>query len=346
VALQDSSEERIVAYRYSEFPDPKYLRITDVTCNPMKAVRCFSESQLKHVTRDKQTQQELDTPLRRRKQLVNECTLYPAINGQYKVTVRADQLLEKVFIFPTTVAFNAARIQSTSSFFVADHAVGAQGTLLPMRSISDAAAGRITRQTFVPNHAALAPIAHAAIQDAIIAQLKQGKKRADPFVCNMNHFPEQWRYAVLSDMQHVPGHHETLERVFEDDAALSAFVGSCLLHTTGGWKKPNLFLKLQITSSEENDRKRKRDAQLVGSVRLHLPTRRMTLKCCVVEFNNSILMSGNIPGKPKERPEDGGNRWIFNLATHQYQSSLARRPTTLEILAANPQVAEKTLWPS
>jgi len=298
------------------------------------------------VARNDATLQELDTPLRNRKQLVNSSTLYPAINGQYKVTVRADQLLEKVYILPTSVAFNAARMQSTSSFFVADHAVGANGCLLPMRAISDAMAERITRQTFVPNHAALVPVVHAAIQDTIIAQLKKEKKSADPFVCNMNHFPDQWRYAVLHDMQHVPGHHETLEKVFSDAAELSSFVGSCLLHADGGWKKPNLFIKLQINSSEENDRKRKRDAQPMGSVRVHLPTARLTLKCSIVEFNNSILMRGNVPGKPNELPDDGGTRWVWNLATHDFQSSLARRPTTREILAANPQMAEKALWPS
>ena len=181
VVMQASSEERIIAYRYTEYPNPKYARIVDVTCNPMKAVRCFSEAQLKAVAKDAATLAEVEKLPSKRLQLVNEHALYPAINGTFPVKLQLHQLLEKVLIVPPVVGLEAALIQSTSSFFVADHAIGAGGRLLTMRAMAFDAAESVARQIFVPNHAALRPVVHAAIQDAIIAKVKAGKRACEGF---------------------------------------------------------------------------------------------------------------------------------------------------------------------
>jgi len=178
VAVQASSERRIVAYRYTPHPDAKYLRITDVTTMPMKAVRCFTAEQLKQIATDESTQEELAKKPEKRLQLVNEHALYPALNSCYKVSVRPEKLLEKIFIVPTMVAFAATRIQSPSSYFVGDHAVGPNGQLVPMRATPGEVAVGITKQLFVPNHAVLAPVAHAALQDAVINKVMREKQRA------------------------------------------------------------------------------------------------------------------------------------------------------------------------
>ena len=385
VALQASSEERVIAYRYTDGPAPKYLRIINVTSTPMKAVRCFTEEQLGSVATDETTLAELAKPSSTRARLLNTHTLYPAINGCYTLAVHAHQLREKVYIVSSAVAVEAARIQSSHSFFVADHAIGQRGSLLPLHAMPREDTERITRQIFVPNHMALVPIAQAALQvhwpseppttrafaqntsvtqeppheidmpvvllialqDAVIDKVRREKQRADPFTFDIPHFPEPWRHAVLQGMQHVSGSHEYLEKVFSSNDELSAVFGSVLLHTDGGWKRRNVFIKLQISSSEPDEppAKQRRGTQPMGSVRLHLPTGKLTGRIGAVVFNNASLTAGNVPGRPSTLPTDGGTGWVFNVATFQYQSNRMPRPTTSEILRAHPQLAEDALFP-